>query len=177
MNVSLLRYTANIQHNWLNSCVNWKRLVRLYAKWIDKKLTPEDAHSNKINLLLLLHALPNLDLNKHNALPPEAKIFQQNISPLCWRSKQTRVESRFIHFRQNNESKGSFVGKQFHKQWRRHTQNYHGHLLQYVVTLNLLHCPNFLTCINSFNNEAKNKKRKLNIGSARGLLDKITGLS
>ena len=77
MNVSLLRYTANIQHNWLNSCVNWKRLVRLYAKWIDKKLTPEDAHSNKINLLLLLHALPNLDLNKHNALPPEAKIFNK----------------------------------------------------------------------------------------------------
>lgn len=49
----------------------------MYAKWIDKKLTPEDAHSNKINLLLLLHALPNLDLNKHNALPPEAKIFNK----------------------------------------------------------------------------------------------------
>lgn len=30
------------------------------------------------------------------------------------------------------------------------TQNSHGHLLRYVITLNLLHCPNFLTCINSF---------------------------
>ena len=201
--------------------------ICLYTKWIDKKLTPDDAHSNEINLLLLLYTLPNLDLCKNNALPPEAKIFQQNISPFCWRSKQTRVESRFIHFRQNNESKGSFelyliemlpnvpvflgvvymlllmrllwqlltlfkweyndegkyiinnkeleenltkirsqkrkkkkkeknsnnmqnVGKHFHKQWRRHTQNSHGHLLRYVITLDLLHCPNFLTCINSF---------------------------